>query len=204
LVTSCIAIFTSIYLRAGNKSEVLVLTHNVAQGQAITRSDLAVVRVSYSSGLAPIPVDDLSAVLRQSAVVPLLQGTLLSMTELTAQPGPGHGDAIVGIATKPGQLPAEGVAVGASVDVILTGSESTLTGGASDGSVPASPPVPSGDVEVGAVLAPNASVIAVSASTDANANTTVVSVLIPSTLAPLVASASAAGQVALVLVGSTP
>ena len=109
----------------------------------------------------------------------------------------------MGVATKPGQLPAGGVASGDRVDVILTGSAGTLAGGASDASTATSAPASPGDIEVGGVLAANATVIGVAAATDSTDNSNVVSVLIPSSLAPLVASASAAGQVALVVVEPT-
>lgn len=54
----------------------------------------------------------------------------------------------------------------------------------------------------GSVIAPNATVVGVaSPSTQSGSNKSVVSLEVPSVLAPLVASASAAGEAALVLVG---
>lgn len=203
VVTFCIAIFTTIYLHAGDRVAVLALTHDVPQGQPIARSDLTVVNLSLSPGLTPILLGDLDEVIGRSAGVPLVRGTLLTASELTEHHGPARGKAIVGVATKPGQLPAGGVEVGDSVDVILTGSAATLTGGVSDGSTATSSAASSGDLEIGGVLATNATVTGVTGATDPNADSNVVSVLIPSSLAPLVASASAAGQVALVLVEPT-
>ena len=103
---------------------------------------LRVVRIAFSTGMAPIAADKASLVVGRTAAVSLLRGTLLSTTELTSRRGPVHGQAVVGVATDAGQLPAGGVAVGDTVDVILTGSPSTLTGGASDGSVAAGSPRP--------------------------------------------------------------
>ncbi len=132
-----------------------------------------------------------------------MAGSLLSSNELTVHGGPAQGKAIVGIATKAGQVPADGVAVGDTVDVILTGSLTTLTGGSSDGSIATSPSSAVGAVEIGAVLAANATVTAVDNAAQPSAGTIVVSVLVTSAVAPLVASASAAGQAALVLIGSS-
>jgi hypothetical protein len=112
-----------------------------------------------------------------------------------------RGKDVVGVATKAGQLPAGGVAVGDTVDVILTGSPATLTGGADDGTVDTGSSAAPGQLEIGGVLAPNATVTGVAGPTDSSPDTIVISVLIPSAMAPLVASASAAGQAALVLVG---
>ncbi len=202
LVTFCVAIFTSIYLHAGNRVAVLALAHDVPQGHAINRGDLAVVRISFSAGLAPISAHDLSQVLGRTAAVSILRGTLLSRTELAVHRGPARGKAVVGVATKAGQLPAGGVAVGDTVDVILTGSPATLTGGASGPATTESSTTPD-QLELGGVLASNATVTGVAFSTSSSPDTVVVSVLIPSAMAPLVASASAAGQAALVQVGST-
>jgi len=203
LVTICIALFTSVYLHAGNRVAVLILARDVQQGHMINGDDLAVVRIAFSSGIVPIAADKASLVVGRTAAVSLLHGTLLSTTELTSRRGPVRGRAVVGVATKAGQLPAGGVAVGDTVDVILTGSPSTLTGGTSDGSVAASSSAGAGELDVGGVLAPNATVTGVAAPAASSPDTIVISVLVPTAMAPLVATASAAGQAALVLVGSS-
>ncbi len=93
--------------------------------------------------------------------------------------------------------------VGDTVDVILTGSPATLTGGAITGPDATGSSTTPDQLELGGVLASNATVTGVAFSASSSPDTVVVSVLIPSAMAPLVASASAAGQAALVLVGST-
>jgi hypothetical protein len=203
LVAFCIAIFTSIYLHAGNRVAVLALAHDIPQGDAINRGDLAVVRISFSGSLAPISAQDFSQVVGRTSAVSLLRGTLLSRAELAANSGPPRGKAVVGVAVKAGQLPAGSVAVGDTVDVILTGSPGTLTGGISYGSNATGSAATTGQLEIGGVLASNATVTGVAVPTMSSPDTIVVSVLIPTSVAPLVASASAAGQAALVLVGSS-
>ncbi len=160
LVTCCVAIFTSVYLHAGNRVAVLALARDVPQGHAITSGDLAVVRLSFSADLSPVSADDANRVIGRTAAVSLLRGTLISLTELAGHGGLPHGQAVVGIATNVGQLPAGGVTDGDTVDVILTGSPATLTGGATDG--PASSTSATGpELEIGGVLAPNATVTGV-------------------------------------------
>jgi len=200
LVTSCVAIFTSMYLHAGNRVAVLAVAQNVPQGHEITSGDLGVVRISMSPGLSSVPAGEISRVVDRMAAVSLVRGTLITLTELTTHAVSFSGDATVGVATKAGQLPAAGVEEGDTVDVILTGSPATLAGGSAVGSTPSSPSATSGQVEVGGVLASHATVTGV-ATPASSPDTIVVSVLIPSSLAPIVANASAAGQVALVLVG---
>jgi hypothetical protein len=201
LVTCCVAIFTSVYLHAGNRVAILAVARNVPQGHTITSGDLDVVRLSFSAGLSPVSADDAYRVIGRTAAVSLLRGTLISLTELTGHGGLQPGQAIVGVATKVGQLPAGGVTDGDTVDVILTGSPATLTGGASDGPASSSTSATGPELEIGGVLAPDATVTGVAPPASSSPDTTVVSVVIPSSMAPLVASASAAGQAALVLVG---
>jgi hypothetical protein len=203
LITICIAIFTSIYVHAGDRVPVLALAHDVPQGQVLTKADLVVVSISLSGSLAPVSAADLGLVVGRTAIVSLFRGTLLSRSELNAQRGLAKGRAIVGVATKAGQLPAGGVANGDTVNVILTGSPATLEGGVSVGPAPSSASATGSQVEIGAVLAQGATVTGVALPQSSSPDTIVVSVLIPSSLAPLVASASAAGQAALVLVGSS-
>jgi SAF domain len=201
LVMFCIATFSSLYLHAGNRVAVLATSHDIPQGHTINRGDLEVVRVSLSEGLAPISAQDSSKIVGRIATVPLLRGTLLSKSELAVHGGPARGKAVVGVATKAGQLPAGGVAVGDTVDVILTGSPALLAGGTSGSSNSTNSAATTGQVEIGGVLASNATVTGVAVPTSSSPDTIVVSVLIPISMAPLVASASAAGQAALVLVG---
>jgi hypothetical protein len=200
LVASCVAIFTTIYAHAGNRVEVLAVVHTVPQGQAVTARDLVVVSISISSRLSPVPARYLGRVVGRRTLVSLLPGSLLNLKELATSNDPEQGKAVVGVATKVGQLPAGGVATGDTVDVVLTGSPTTLGGGAPAG-IAAPNGLATGQLEIGGVLARSAKVTAVAHPTSSNSDTIVVSVSVPSELAPIVASASAAGQVALVLVG---
>jgi SAF domain len=201
LVTSCVAIFTSLYLHAGNRVAVLAVARDVPQGHVVMSDDLIVVSISLSPGLSPVLAGDLRGVVGRRAAVSLLPGTLLGVKDLAVRQGPARGNAVVGVATKAGQLPAGGVATGDTVDVIFTGSPATLATGAAPGVAATSSSATSEQVEIGGILAPNATVTGVAAPSSSSPDTIVVSVLVPSTLAPLVASASAAGQAALVLVG---
>jgi hypothetical protein len=201
LVTLCVAIFTNIYVHAGNRVAVLAVAHDVPQGHAVTSHDLLVVSISLSGGLAPIPARYLGRVVGRKAAVSLVSGTLLTLNELTGVNDPAPGHAVVGVATKAGQLPAGGVAIGDTVDVLLTGSSATLSAGGSGALTSTSGGGSSQQLEIGGVLAPRATVIGVANPRSSSSDPIVVSVLVPSNLAPLVASASAAGQVALALVG---
>lgn len=200
LMTCCVAIFTNVYLHAGNRVEVIAVAHDVPEGHVVRANDLVIASVSTSEHLSPVPARYLGRVIGRRTAVALRPGTLLSLNELAASNDPTRGMAVVGVATKVGQLPASGVATGDTVDVILTGSPATLGGGAPAGTA-ATNGSATGQVEIGGVLATGVKVTAVANPTASNSDTVVVSVSVASELAPIVASASAAGQAALVLVG---
>jgi SAF domain len=201
LITFCMTAFSSIYLHAGDRVSVLVLAHDVPQGQVLTQGDLSTVKISLAGRLDSVSAADVNQIVGRTASVPLLRGTLLGIGELSRHGGPAKGMAIVGVATKVGQLPAGGVADGDTVNVILTGSPATLAGGIPEVPTTGSASASGQQLEIGGVLAQDATVTGVAPPQSSSPDTIVVSVLISSSLAPLVASASAAGQAALVLVG---
>ena len=195
LLTTCTALFVSAYLRAGHQVSVLAVARPVAQGATVSASDLVVVRLSASGRLTPVPAAQAAAVVGRRAAVALLPGSLLTMSDLANVPRLAPGQAVVGVALKPSQLPADGVFPGESVDVILTGLPDT--GGAASGT--------NGAPALSAtVLAPQVLVTAVDVPDQTSPTGTVdVSLLVPHDLAGVVASASVAGQVALVVIGGS-
>lgn len=208
LVVACAAVFASVYLKAGSHVSVLAVNRNVPQGQVLTEADLTVVHISTNSGVSTVPVADASEVVGRRAAEPLEADTLLSPRDLVTTFSPPAGESIVGVAVKDGQLPASGVAPGETVDVVLTG-----TPGDPD-SAPASPDA-TGDLQdagasattgvqptgAGTILVSDATVLEADAAPASSGSDAIdVSLLTASTLAPLVASASAADQVALVIV----
>jgi hypothetical protein len=207
----CLAVFISLYLKAGDEVSVLVITRSVPQGQTLTAADLKVVRMSLS-GVASVPAADASAMVGRRAGEGLEPGTLLTASDLVTSYSPPVGQSVVGIAAREGQLPASGVAAGETVDVVLTGlpgeqDPSVGTGGTSgtgDASGTDATTGTSGDQSgvAGTVLVADATVVEVSSSpVSSGSGTTDVSLLVPLPLAPIVANASTAGEVALIVVG---
>jgi hypothetical protein len=209
LVMVCVAVFISVYQKAGDEASVLVITRSVAQGQTLTAADLRVARMSVSTGVASVPAAEASAVVGRRASEGLAPDTLLSVSDLVTSYSPPAGQAVVGIAARDGQLPASGVAAGETVDVVLTGlpgeqEAAAGTGGTGD--------APSSDATTGTsgaqsgvagtVLVADATVVQVSlSSASSGSGTTDVSLLMPLPLGPIVANASTAGEVALIVVG---
>lgn len=214
LLVSCTALFVTTYVKAGRQVPVLGIGKAVPQGAVITSGDLQIVRIATSGPISPVPASAAGRVVGRRAAVGLVPGSLLTMSELSSGPAIPIGAAIVGVSVKASQLPADGLTSGQQVDVVLTGipgapvfstgSASPSAGqtsgpqGVEQGPTATSKPSPA---LAGGVIVPRAVVTASIPGTSANADTTDVSLLVPSALAPLVANASAAGQVALVAVG---
>ena len=219
LVALCVAVFAGAYIHAGERVPALEVVRPVAAGQRLSASDLASVRVAVPASLPTVPVAEAARVIGQIAAVPLAPGSLLAPGDVGRVAAPPPGEAVVGVSAAPAGLPAGGVSVGASVEVVLTGppgSPDTAGAGATGaGGAPvlgsASPGASAGTSAgssgaspggVGSVLVPSARVVAFAAPAAASGSSRLVlSLQVPAVLAPMVATASAAGQVALVLVG---
>ncbi|HXX91342.1 MAG TPA: SAF domain-containing protein [Acidimicrobiales bacterium] len=206
LVALSVAIFCSIYARAGRTDQVLVVTHLVPLGQVITTADLGTVRITQASDLPTIAASDEPEVVGRRAAVFLASGTLLTTSALSASYAPPTGRALVGVQLKTGQLPADGVSPGSLVDVILTGAPGNPLAATavapSAGAVGAVSGEPTA-LAIGTILAsavPVAEVVATPGGTDV----AVVSLEVPATAAPTIAAASTAGQLALVTVSPLP
>jgi hypothetical protein len=215
LLAACTALFASAYLRAGHQVPVLAVARSVPQGDVVRAGDLTVVRVSATGPLAPVAAVDAGHVVGRRAAVGLVPGALLTMAELTNGSEIPAGDAIVGVAVRAGQLPAEGVQAGETVDVVLTGQPGTpaVSAPSQATSAPSLPASVTGQsagsalsLLTGGVLASDVLVTgtrtgsAIGSGSAANSGETDVSLLVPASAAPLLASASAAGQVALIAV----
>lgn len=101
--------------QAGDRVEVLAVARPVPVGQTIEAEDLAVARVAADPALHPVPASQRSRVVGQAAAVELRPGTLLTAQDTTDAPVPATGEQLVGVAVRPGHLPARGVRPGDEV-----------------------------------------------------------------------------------------
>lgn len=101
---------------AGDKTSVLAVSTEIAKGETIERGDLVQTSVSGVSGA--IAVEDVDQVVGQSAAVDLVQGQIIITPMLTADPVPGEGRAVVGLALEPNRAPSAGLQAGDVVSVI--------------------------------------------------------------------------------------
>lgn len=194
LVIGCAIGFSSAWLRAGGRQQVLVVSSAISAGQVLTPADLHTAQLSVSSGLSPVPASEESAVVGRAVALPLAAGTLLTESDLGPGADPPSGQAVVGLALKPGQYPPE-VTAGDRV-LVVTNPSSTADAAAvaatTSGTTVVVPPVP-------------ATVVGVESASQTTSDSAVVEVQLAEGDGAAVATAASAGDIALVLVspGST-
>lgn len=187
LVVGCAIGFSSAWLKASGRQEVLVVATNLAAGQVLTSAELRSVQLSTGSGLAPIPASEAAAVIGHPVAMPLSAGSLLTEGDLGPSAVPPGGQAVVGLALKPGQYPT-GTTAGARVLVVIgggTGSSGSSTSASSTGDAPI-----------------EATIISIDPAPSTSSDSVVVSVQLAEGNAAAVAAAGSGGSVALVLVSS--
>ena len=130
LVVGFALMFAVVSLRASNTTRVLALTRSVSAGHVLHAGDLREVRVSAGSGLASVPATSESSVVGRPVAVPLAAGALLTPNALGTARSLTTGQAVVGLALKPGQFPP-GLTSGDHVRVVDTSGASAGTSSSS-------------------------------------------------------------------------
>lgn len=178
LIVGCAVTGGWLFSVAGNRSMVLVAARDIPPGHQLSEADLAEGQLS-GSGVSAIAASERAKVVGTYAVAAVPAGTLLAGKMFAATTLPGPGQVAVGVALKPGQVPAE-LSAGRAVDVLLV--PAAGAGGAAPGTA--------------SVLAANGSVLSITSSTSGGWIATVV---VPEASATAVSAASSAGRVALVM-----
>jgi hypothetical protein len=163
---------------------VVVVTTDVPVGHRIARSDLSTVRVA--GNVTAIGGANLNSVVGLTAVVELLPNTLLQRAMVTSAPALTSSVAQVGVAVGPGQIPADGLNPGDTVQVLALPVKNSTSSGAGT-------PAPS-------VLVDGATVYS-STGDPSRSGGTLLTLVVPKSAAAAVAAASNAGLVALIRVG---
>jgi SAF domain len=184
VVAVCSAVFAAGWLQAGHREPVLAVARPVAAGQVLSAADLVVVRVSAAGPVTLLPASQEPAVAGRTAAVSLPAGSLLTSGDI-GPAGPAAGQAVMGVALKPGQYPPD-LAAGQTVDVLATPAASTGTGGS-----------PSGPGSAGGAALPVGRAVVLAVDQASSAGVTVAELEVSQDAMPQVAAAAAAGQVSL-------
>jgi hypothetical protein len=127
LVVGSALVFATIWARAGSETRVLVLTRSVDAGHVLESSDLRAANVSAGGGIATVPATSEASVVGRTVAVPLAEGSLLNPEALGSGRALRSGEAMVGLALKPGTFPSS-LAIGDHVRVVDTTSASSTSG----------------------------------------------------------------------------
>jgi hypothetical protein len=174
-----------VYREAGRRIEVIAIARTVPFGQALVVEDLRAATLPTDSGLAAMPWTAVDGVVGRTAGTDLLPGQVLTAAAVVNAAPPAAGEALIGVAVKPGQLPGAGLSPRDEVLVVPT----TVTPSGTR----------SGGADAGGGLEPIRATVLRSGEVDAAGQRTV-DLLVRETAAAEVAGLAASGQVALVLV----
>jgi hypothetical protein len=145
--------------------------------------------MSIGTGVAFVSAAEANQVVGRAVTSAITAGTLLAPSDVTGSPGPPNGRALVGLALKPGQYPAN-IETGDRVLVVINIGSSTSSGPTN------SPTSPTTTALV------EATVVQVDQAPANSSESIVVSVQMPQGNGAVVASAASGGNVALVVVSS--
>jgi hypothetical protein len=197
LVVVSVAVFVVLSAARDGQRQVLMLTRDVPAGHVLAAEDLRSVSVSLGGEVDAVDAGRSAAVVGQPVALPLTAGSLLAAKQLGESRVPPTGQAVVGIAAKPGQYPP-GLRTGDRVSVLST--TDTAASVAAGGSGQANASGGALDAEGARV---DGLVVAVAAGEAATAGV-VVSVQVADADADAVARAAAEGRVALVVRATGP
>jgi hypothetical protein len=190
LVLVFAALNGALYLKAGQRTEVIAVAREVPAGRTLVVEDLKRVRITPDPNLHTIPVSAAADVVGKPAATNLLPGTLLTYQQIGASQVPAVGQAIAGLDLKGGQMPvpADQLQPGTVVRLVTTpgpgGGGATSTG---EGGV--------GGDAAGTVLVARAQVFSVAVSD--TSDSIHVAVVVRQSALPAVLRAAAAGQVGI-------
>ncbi len=115
---------------AGDKTSVVVLTHDVPFGTRLAGSDLAVTKVALDPAVHSMPAAELSAAMGQRSTGALHGGSLLTEEDISVGVQVPAGKALVGLSLGSGQIPRQDLASGAPLSLVIVPDSSTVAAGA--------------------------------------------------------------------------
>ncbi len=191
LIVGAAAVAGLLAVRIDSREPVLVASHAIAVGQPITAADLAVQRVA-GDGLSVLPANTANSLIGSFASQNIPQGRLLDKEMFTNQGFLKQGTVAVGVAIGAGRMPASGLLTGDTVEVVqvVDGKATVLVANAIVSRGPSAGSSPSGGSFLGG-------------SSSAGGTASGIATLIVSPdVAPAVAAASAANQIAVILLSA--
>jgi hypothetical protein len=181
MVVSIVA-FVGLQLASTDRQPVLAVARPIEAGATISDADLVVAQVSADPSLSPIPLSAKSTVVGRTAAIDLAPGTLVVASSLGEASVVAEGEALVGVEVPAAAAPVGALRAGDRVQLVEVPRPGEATSN-----------------ESSSVIA-QGRVLRVAAVGTGTATTTQLSVIVPTTAGPSVASASAGQRIALVVI----
>lgn len=114
-------VFAALYLSAGHRTDVLVVSRDVERLEVIDRSDLRITRMSNDSDVESIDAGRVDEFVGRVAGVDLVDGSLLTQSQVLPAERKllGAGEAVVGLLLGPGDSPVRSLRRGTPVLVVV-------------------------------------------------------------------------------------
>jgi flagella basal body P-ring formation protein FlgA len=106
--------------RISEAAPVIAVVNDVQRGAVITADDVGVASVVPDPALALVPVGRIDDVIGQRAAADLVAGTLLTEAAVAASVVPAAGEAMVGLALTPRQMPGLPLLPGDIILIVAT------------------------------------------------------------------------------------
>ncbi|MBL0884842.1 SAF domain-containing protein [Myceligenerans indicum] len=169
-----------------NTNQVLTVRETVYRGEVIAEDDLVPVRLGVDPAIQAYPAERIGEVVGRAAQLDIAAGSVVTPGQLSDAAVPGPGMSVVGVSLAAGLLPADQITLGDKVRVVTTANDPAAGTSAPEGSATAVDGVVRGLLD------------------DTVTGNTLVNVEVSADQAVRVASAAAAGHVALVLEYQAP
>ncbi|NUO99223.1 MAG: hypothetical protein HOV96_18265 [Nonomuraea sp.] len=168
---------TLLVLRSGDRVSAIRVTQQVGAGQKFEAGMLEEVKIASDTGVDYVAWSQRSEVLKSFAAATILPGTLLTnQMGIRASAELGPGKATVGLALKPGQMPA-GIQAGDRVQVVYVPSRTSQT--------------------QSRVLAESALVFSVGGKSGTGGNSGQITVIVDSSASPQIVAFASSGEIAV-------
>lgn len=189
LIVGAAAVAGLLAVRIDSREPVLVAAHAISVGQPITAADFAIQRVA-GDGLTVLPANAANSLVGTYAAQNIPQGRLVDRDMFSDQGFLKSGTVAVGVSIGNGRMPASGLSTGDTVEVVqvVDGKATVLV----DSAIVSRAPTADASGGGGSLLG--------GSSAGGTSGGGVATLIVAPDVAPAVAAASAANQIAVILV----
>jgi len=107
-----------VYTSGSHTEKVFVVSQDVTRGSTIQKDDLTTIDIAQGQSTSGLSTSQASTIIGKTAAVDLPKGSLVTNSSITDQLAVPAGKALVGLALKPSQMPAQQLVAGDQIDIV--------------------------------------------------------------------------------------